>query len=388
MTGRLLGSGRRSILAGLLLIAAVVWVGAGTAAALPTDVPSATLQDGTPNNESATNDTTGGATTAQQDGAPPQNDSAAEPGNDAGAPAAESTTAGPPTIVEPDENVTVAVTENQSVRAGASTTLSLEVENDGDDRVRDLVVTLQTAGDALMLGSLDAPQATRSVYVEELQPGRTETIDLDVGAAAVEPGTYPLFASVQYAVDVDGDDDEVGNDTDGDADDDDDDNDADDEDVAVVASGPTVLGVPVTDAVSFDVTPVESEIPVDGSGVYSVRITNDGNETATDVVATLATGPPLTSESPTAYVGTLEPNASATVRFALESSSDAIETTASASITVNWETDAGDRASADPVSVPVDVADADDETDADSVAPFVAVALVLVLAAVWWFRRR
>ncbi|WP_256393722.1 COG1361 S-layer family protein [Natronoarchaeum rubrum] len=388
MTDRLPGPRRRSIVAGLLLVAAVVWVGAGAAAALPSDAPNAALQDGTPNNESATNDTTAGATTDQQDGTPPQNDSDAQPGTDAGAPAADdSTTAGPPPIAEPDENVTVAVVENQSVPAGASTTLSLEVENDGDGRVRDLVVTLQTPGDALILGSLDAPQATRSVYVEELQPGRTETVDLDVGAAAVEPGTYPLFASVQYAVDVDDDDDDgIGNDTDDD--DDGDDGDNDDETEIVGPSGPAVLGVPVTDAVSFDVTPVESEIPVDGSGVYSVRITNEGNETATGVVATLATGPPLTSESPTAYVGTLEPDASATVRFALESSSDAIETTASASIAVGWETDAGDRASADPVSVPVDVADADDETDVDSVAPFVAVALVLAIATVWWFRRR
>jgi len=382
----------------LLLAAALGHAGVAAAGAFSGDgaasqSPIATAQDGTPENETGANNSTAGATDARPAGAQPGTPSANETG---APPEGDPATDGPPTFVEPDENVTVAVAENQSVPAGASTTISLEVTNDGDDRVTDLVVTLRSPGDALILGSLDAPQATRSVYVEELQPGRSETIDLDVGATAVEPDVYPLFASVQYAVDVDEDDDDgigndtdggdgIGNDTDGDADGDADD---DDEDVAVVASGPVVLGVPVTDAASFDVTPVRSEIPVDGSGVYSVRITNEGNETATDVVATLATGPPLTSESPTAYVGTLDPDASATVRFALESSSDAIETTTSASITVTYETDAGDRASADPVSVPVDVAEDDEETDVDSVAPFAAVALVLALAAIWWYRRR
>jgi len=75
-------------------------------------------------------------------------------------------------------------------------------------------------------------------------------------------------------------------------------------------------------------------VPVDGQSVYEVRIANDGDESVTGVVATVEAQPPLSSESPTAYVGTLEPGDSGTARFALESSTDAIETTTSVTITL------------------------------------------------------
>jgi len=87
-------------------------------------------------------------------------------------------------------------------------------------------------------------------------------------------------------------------------------------------------------------------VPVDGESVYEVQ-QNDGNESVTGVVATVEAQPPLSSESPTAYVrNALESGDSETVRFGLESSTDAIETTTSVTITLAYDTDAGDRTNA------------------------------------------
>jgi len=221
----------------------------------------------------------------------------------------------------------------------------------------------------------------QSISVADLRAGDTETVEIEVAAARVDPETYPLFVGVQYRIDAESPDDED------DLDETDETN--DDEEAEIVRTGgPTLLGIAVDESRSFDVTPESDEVPVDGQSVYEVRPANDGDESVTGVVATVEAQPPLSSESPTAYVGTLEPGDSGTARFALESSTDAIETTTSVTITLSYDTDAGDRTSAEPVSVPVVIADADEDTDIDSVVPFVTVALAFVLAAIWWVRRR
>ncbi|NUB93553.1 hypothetical protein HT576_21435 [Haloterrigena sp. SYSU A121-1] len=285
-------------------------------------------------------------------------------------------------------NVTVAVAEHQSVRAGEPSPITLEVTNDGDRQAIDVVVTVRSTDGSVTFGPPDAPQPTRSVVVDDIWPGDTETATVDVVAAAVDSGTYPLFASVQYQIDTGGpaDDEFRLNETDETNDtriDDD-----DDEDIVVRTDGPTLLELSVEESRAFDVTPVRDEVPVDGAGVYEARITNDGDEPVTNVVVTIEVGPPLTSESPTAYVGALEPGESETVRFALESSADAVETTTSVALSIAYDAASGQRASADPVRVPVSVAETDEDTDVDSVAPFVAVAVAFALTAIWWFRRR
>ncbi|WP_337652969.1 hypothetical protein [Halomontanus rarus] len=300
--------------------------------------------------------------------------------NDTSRPPLAETPATDPQLVQASEgNVTVAVAENQSVRAGDAASITLEVTNDGDRQATDIVVTVRAADGAVTFGPFAAPQTMRSVAVADLWPGDTETVDIEIAAARVDPGTYPLFASVQYRIDAEppvdeGDLNETLND--------------DEEDEIVQTGGPTVLGIAVDESRSFDVTPVDDEVPVDGKGVYEVRIANDGNESVTGVVARVEVEPPLSSESPTAYVGTLDSGDSETARFALESSTDAIETTTSVTITLAYDIDTGDRTSAEPIPAPVTIVDVDEDTDVNSVAPFVVVAFVFILAAIWWFRRR
>ncbi|TMT86545.1 hypothetical protein E2L06_07985 [Haloterrigena sp. H1] len=382
MTGRYEPTWRQRRTVALLLAAVVVASGVGSVAAL-SDGSSVTPQVSAPDNATERNES---ATTVDGDGTAegttsrpvrPQPEPPVPAGNETiatsetGPPTAE--TAGLPVLRPADDNVTVAVAENESVRAGETTTMTFEVTNDGDEDVTDVVVTLQSTG-TVTFGPPTAPQTSQSISLEELDDDETETVTIDVSAAKVEPGEYPVFATVQYTIDED--------------DNDDDDDDDDDTDETVVTGGPSPVPIPVDDARSFDVTPVGDRIPVDGSGVYRVRVTNDGSETVTDVVAALNVTPPLSSESPTAYIGRLEAGESETVRFALESSTDAIETTTGVEITLIYNSETGDRTRTDPVTAQVTIADTDEPTDVDSVAPFAAVAVVFVLAAIWWLRRR
>ncbi|WP_306053311.1 COG1361 S-layer family protein [Natronococcus wangiae] len=307
------------------------------------------------------------------DDAPPLEDDEPEPG---AGDAIEPPTQAP----EDDGDVTVAL-ENGSVPATGVETLAFEVDNEADDEIRDVVVTLRSGDPALFFGSPSAPQQQRSVHLEALSSDDSETVDVDVGAARVTPGSYPLFATIQYVED----DDDGGNGDDGDDNGDDDDGD-DDEVVRTV--GPTLVPVEVNEALQFEATNVSERVPVDGESSYAVRITNEGNETATDVVATAETGPPLSSPSPSAYVGTLEPGESETVRFGLEPSEGAIETTDSIAVTLTYDAASGERTSADPIQVPVSIVEDDDEAAVESIAPLAAAVAVLVLVAAWWWRRR
>ncbi|AEH39347.1 hypothetical protein Halxa_0102 (plasmid) [Halopiger xanaduensis SH-6] len=382
---------RAAVTVGVLSVAVVLVLGL-VAATIPVETGPITLLQ----NESR-NDTNGSINDSSADESASIADSA---GNEfTPRPPVENDTSTPeppravpttdPQIVQAaDGNVTVAVAENQSIRAGETAPVTLEVTNDGDRQATDVVVTVRAVDGAVTFGPPDAPQSTRSVVVDDIWPGDTETVAVDVVVSDVDSETYPLFASVQYQIDTEGPaDDEFRlnetdetNDTRIDGD--------DDEETVVRTDGPALLKLPVDGSRAFDVTPVRDEIPVDGAGVYEVRITNDGDGSVTGVVAAIEVGPPLTSESPMAYVGALEPGESETVRFALESSSDAVETTTSVSLALSYDVGSGNRASGDPVQVPVSVAETDEDTDVDSIAPFVAVAVVFALAAIWWFRRR
>ncbi|MDS0475297.1 hypothetical protein [Natrinema sp. 1APR25-10V2] len=394
MTGQADGSSRnrsrRAVLVGCCVLVALATIGGSVTVSGSISTPTAALQDEPSGNETGGAGPTAAETAGQRapsNESPPGADAEPQPptgGEPPGGVGADAAATDGPIVQAAEANVTVAVADNQSVRAGDAATVVLEVTNDGDQQATDIVVTLRAPAGALSFGSVP-PRATQSVYLEEVWPGDTESIDVDIAAAGVEPGRYPLYASVQYAVDEDAAD-ETGADV-NETDADDAEND-DEDDETVETGGPTVLGIPVAESRSFDVEPVNGAIPVDGTGVYEVRITNDDDEAVTGVVAALNVSPPLSTESPTAYVGTLEAGESETVRFPLESSTDAIETTASAAITVTYDTGTGQRTGADPVPVPVSIAETDEEADVDSVAPFAAVAVAFALAAGWWIRRR
>lgn len=264
----------------------------------------------------------------------------------------------------PEADVTVSL-EDGEVAAGDAETVTVAVTNDEADEVVDVVVTLQAPDPVLYFGAPSNPRLTRSVYVGELDDGETETFDVDLGTARTVAGTYPLFATVEYFEDGD-------------------------EDEGPTVGGPTAVGVDVAGEPDLRVEPVTDSVAIDSETTYEVRITNDGERPVTDVVATMRPAPPLSSESPSAYVGTLAPNESATARFALEVSADAVATTDGVEITLSYgtSTDPNERTAVAPRLVPVTITEAEGDGRIDSVVPLLVAGAVIVLAVVWWVRRR
>ncbi len=261
----------------------------------------------------------------------------------------------------PDENLTVSLADNHTIPADGVATATLEVRNTDDDEVTDIVVELRSMDPSVFFGSPAEPLATRTRYVGNLSAGETTAVGVDIGAADVEPGSYPVLATLQY---------EMG-----------------DGDATAVAGGPRPLSVEVREGLEFELATTNDSVPVDASATYEVTVRNDGEETATDVVATIETAPPVSSGPAAAAVGTLEPGESGSARFPIETDEDAVETTGSASVSLTYTTESGDRITAEPTPVAVRIVEEEDG-GAESLAPFVAVGAVLALAAVWWWRRR
>ncbi|WP_254765806.1 COG1361 S-layer family protein [Salinilacihabitans rarus] len=337
---------RRATVVALSLVLVLV-----LALATPAAIPSATArQDDRPENETAAN----GTPDVPADGPAPDGFDGRE--------------ATEPPLYDPEDDPEIEVDlEEGTVPAEGVGTLTFEVDNEAGETVTDVVVTLRSYDPALFFGPPSRPQGAHSFYLDELLTADSETVAVEVGSTRTEPGTYPLYASVQYAVEIEA---------------------ADPDEREVRTVGPAVIGVDVAEDRRFGATNVTASVPVDAEATYEVRVTNEGNETATDVVAAVDVGPPLSAPSPTAYVGTLGPGESETVRFGLESSEDAIETTDSVAVTLAYDDEAGERTSSDPIQVPVRIVEEEDETDVESVAPFAAAAAVLALVAVWWWRRR
>ncbi len=362
MTARA-GSAVPSRRTGAVVAALVVVLAIGAPVSTTAQDGSRAVEDSEPQNESDEVVVPANVTEDDQTAVPEQQEQEQPPEEPPQAPVEEPEPAEPVPQQGPEADVTVDLEDDdEAITAGDAETVELEVTNDENDEVTDVVVTLQ-AGSPLYLGSPSNPQSTRSIYVDELGEDETETLEVDVGTSRAEPGTYPLFATVEYV---------------------------EDEDDEPTVGGPTALGVEVDEEREFGVENVTRRVTIDREGVYAVRITNEGDEAVTGVVATMETAPPLSSASPTAYVGTLGPDESRTARFALEVSEDAVATRDSVAITLGYETAAGtdERTTTGPKLVPVTITEDEDETDVDTLLPFVVVGLVLVLAAVWWFRRR
>lgn len=139
---------------------------------------------------------------------------------------------------------------------------------------------------------------------------------------------------------------------------------------------------------TFRVEPVGATFTPDSTGRLDVRVTNTGDETRTDVQATIRPTSPFTSVAPSAYVGRLEPGESATVAFAVDVNEDAVATRHALALNVTADAETG-VTEVETHLVPVTVATT--ETPVDIVPIVVLGVLTLaILAAVgwWWYGRR
>jgi len=146
----------------------------------------------------------------------------------------------------------------------------------------------------------------------------------------------------------------------------------------------------------FSVEPVNATVEAGSSGVVRMRVTNEANQTLTDVDAKLFTSDPLSSDDDEAFVSRLEPGESAVLKFQLSVAGSAIAKVYPVSVDFSYTDERGDTVLSDTYRVPVRVTTSSGGgfslgglADLGGFGPLPLVAGLLVVALLvlaWWQR--
>ena len=199
-----------------------------------------------------------------------------------------------------------------------------------------------------------------SVSAGTLETGESTTVRLPVAAHAdAEAIEKSLDMRVQYRTDAD--------------------EQRYDEDVSLVAPL-----APRRD--DFSVSVVDPTIGIDSTRLIQVEVTNNRNQTLTDIEASLGTSDPLDSDDDDGYIASLAPGESTTLTFELTTTADANPKTYAASIDFAYEDERGKSRLSDASQLPIRVEDGGGG-GLLSVLPFIGLGLVGVGATVYARRR-
>ncbi|KOX94801.1 hypothetical protein AMS69_02775 [Haloarcula rubripromontorii] len=144
--------------------------------------------------------------------------------------------------------------------------------------------------------------------------------------------------------------------------------------------------VPQPDRLAFEA--VNASYGIDTSNRLSVRVTNVGDARLEDVRVSLATAPPFTSESPSAFVSALDPGETATLGFELSVSEAAVESTHAVALNATVETTNGDMIRMEPSLVAVTIAEPSGPGGDTAFVVGVAVLAAVVIVSGWWWLRQ
>ena len=142
---------------------------------------------------------------------------------------------------------------------------------------------------------------------------------------------------------------------------------------------------PDTDAFGLAVT--GASVPAGESTQLEVEVTNNGDETYTDISAKLFAEDPLSAGDDEAFIAGLEPGESETVVFDVGAGSGALVKTYPLSMDFQYDDADGDRLTSDTYSLPLQVTDDSDDGGGLPVLPLVVGLVVLVAVGVYAYRR-
>ncbi len=147
--------------------------------------------------------------------------------------------------------------------------------------------------------------------------------------------------------------------------------------------------------VSVDVDPRRDEFLLDiedaqlaagSSALIDVSVTNNLDETVTDVEAKLFTDSPISSDDDEGYVPGLEPGESTTVTFRVSAASGATPRTYPLQMDFRYDDESGTSKVSDTYRAAIDVTEAE-EDDVPWTLVAAAVVVIAVVGAVYWRRR-
>lgn len=137
----------------------------------------------------------------------------------------------------------------------------------------------------------------------------------------------------------------------------------------------------------FVVDTAEATVTVGGDGTLALVVTNNRGEPLRDIQAKAFADAPLSVDDDQAFVASLDPNESATIRFDVSAGGEAGTKTYPLSVDFLYTTPDGDQRLSDPVDVGVTVVEPPDDDVLELVLLFLGV-VALLLIALWLLRRR
>ena len=240
-----------------------------------------------------------------------------------------------------------------SVRVDQENAIQVRVTNEGPRTATD--VALDFAREYPTLRLLEG-----SVSAGTLEPGESATVRLPIAATRdAEAVEKSLDMRVQYRTDAD--------------------EQRYDEDVSLV----TTIAPRRDD---FRVAVSDATVGVDSARLIEVEVTNNRNQTLTDIEASLGTSDPLDSDDDDGYIESLEPGESTTLMFELAATGDANPKVYAASIDFRYDDERGKSMMSEAYQIPVQVEESDG-LGLLSVLPLVGVGLVGAGATVYVRRR-
>ncbi|MFA1611221.1 COG1361 S-layer family protein [Halobellus rubicundus] len=137
----------------------------------------------------------------------------------------------------------------------------------------------------------------------------------------------------------------------------------------------------------FDVQPVNATYSAGSGGTFELTLTNTRDHAVSDISAKIYMDSPLSSSDDEAFVETLEPGESATIRFQLSAGSGATAKTYPVKMDFQYDDEDGDTIISDTYQVPVEVTERSG-SGGPPVLPIVGVVLVLVVGGGYLYYRR
>jgi hypothetical protein len=257
--------------------------------------------------------------------------------------------------VTPDPEHSFALGEVESdLAVGEDGTVDVELENEGDQPVDNVV--LQWTGESETISVTE-----REYAVGDLGPGESSTATFEVEVSESAREGQRQFTFVANYRDADGD--QRASDT--------------------LEASQTVG--PASDV--FDVSVRTSTVSAGGAGTLEVQITNARDERVTDVSAKLFADSPISTTDDEAYVQSLGPGESETLRFGIGAAGGALEKDYPVSLDFRYEDADGDTELSDTYRLPVTVEEPENGGGLP-VVPIVAVVLVLVAAGAYYRYQR
>ncbi|MDY6964365.1 MAG: COG1361 S-layer family protein [Halobacteriota archaeon] len=269
---------------------------------------------------------------------------------DANSQSKQSTTAIFGILITEKSDFIVRNVEVSGMDAGGEGTITLTIENDGDETAYSSVASLNLKSPFSILDN--------TAFIGDLKPGKSKTAVFKVQIAEdASEKQYPLDAMISY---------EDGN---------------HDKKIFTTAT----FGVPVEGMMDFEIVKVDADLEVGSKGLIEVTFKNIGSEAAKDSIARISATTPFSSTDDTAFLGTISPGETKVGKFQIKVDGEAIAKEYALNTEIKYSNEDDNTKVSDVMKAAFDVKPA--STNVSGVAAIGLVVLVLIVLFIYYFKK-